>query len=295
LRKLILGVYEGFPSNTSWRFLDRNYAFNELLNPLEQDYNEEYHIPQLENDMTVDFIAIKTGDVNNSVELAFNGNISNRGTNALLTYDDLVVTKGQVVSIPFNLESEQELNGFQVNLDYNSDQLIILEVLRKDGSLNQANYKISDTNLKISYDGDSKQELFEVLAIMKINGDLSNAFKVNEKEMKSELYTSEGNLLSPTVIGATAYTEGDFLVLEQNLPNPFNTQTAINFYLPESGQVELSITDVEGKLIKTNTKNFEFGHNSLMVTKDELNGSGVYYLTLSAKNNRQTIKMILVD
>jgi subtilisin family serine protease len=43
----------------------------------------------------------------------------------------------------------------------------------------------------------------------------------------------------------------ELLVLRQNRPNPFNPSTRIEFRLPESGPVRLSIHDLRGKLIRT--------------------------------------------
>jgi hypothetical protein len=38
LRKLILGIYDDFPNNTSWRFVDADYVFPDPTNPWLQEF-----------------------------------------------------------------------------------------------------------------------------------------------------------------------------------------------------------------------------------------------------------------
>jgi len=64
LRKLILGIYMELPDNTSWRFVDEGYTFNNLQNPWEESFDETYEIAELNTDMDIDFIGVKIGDVN---------------------------------------------------------------------------------------------------------------------------------------------------------------------------------------------------------------------------------------
>ena len=67
LRKLILGVNTVFPQNTSWRFVDANWVFNDSLPPLTQSFPEMKTV-SLAGDATASFTAIKIGDLNNSAQ-----------------------------------------------------------------------------------------------------------------------------------------------------------------------------------------------------------------------------------
>ena len=68
IRKLILNIDQSFPNNYSWRFVDKNYQFVNPLNPTAEAFPEVVNINNLSGDFTADFIAIKIGDVNNSVD-----------------------------------------------------------------------------------------------------------------------------------------------------------------------------------------------------------------------------------
>ncbi len=67
IRKLILQINDGFPNNTSWRFVPADYVFPNPLSPFTPPFPESI----LLNDVTLDniqldFIGIKIGDVNGS-------------------------------------------------------------------------------------------------------------------------------------------------------------------------------------------------------------------------------------
>lgn len=64
LQATIAGLEEGFPSNTSWRFVDADYIFPDPGNP--GAYPEVINITNLQGNVEINFIAIKIGDVNGS-------------------------------------------------------------------------------------------------------------------------------------------------------------------------------------------------------------------------------------
>ncbi len=68
MRKLILFIYDNFPNNSSWRFVPADYVFPNPQNPWEETFPETILINNLSFDLfDLDFIGIKIGDLNNSV------------------------------------------------------------------------------------------------------------------------------------------------------------------------------------------------------------------------------------
>ncbi len=81
--------------------------------------------------------------------------------------------------------------------------------------------------------------------------------------------------------------------LGQNFPNPFNPSTLVEFNLPGSGEVSLSLYDVTGKkVIEAANSYFEAGRHSIRIDASSL-PSGVYMYRLVSGQFSATKKMIL--
>ena len=82
--------------------------------------------------------------------------------------------------------------------------------------------------------------------------------------------------------------------LQQNYPNPFNPSTIINYELPISNEVKLSIYNMLGQEVRTLVNGpQEAGSHSVTFKATGL-ASGVYYYTLKTASHVLTKKMILI-
>jgi len=68
IRKVILSLSQEFTGRPNWQFYPASYPFNDPANPLATPIPDVFNITNFTSDITVDFIGIKTGDVNNSAE-----------------------------------------------------------------------------------------------------------------------------------------------------------------------------------------------------------------------------------
>ena len=84
----------------------------------------------------------------------------------------------------------------------------------------------------------------------------------------------------------------DEFTLDQNIPNPFENNTKIPFYLPNSGTVRFFIMDNLGKLIYSENKEYPQGSNSIEFNAQNL-PQGIYYYTMEFDGNRKSKKMII--
>lgn len=84
------------------------------------------------------------------------------------------------------------------------------------------------------------------------------------------------------------------IVLGYNYPNPFNSTTSFNVYLPYAGQTEIQVFDIAGRLVKTIFSGWlESGSHFYSWDGTDRNGeivaTGIYFYRLS-HDNRSTIR-----
>jgi len=103
-------------------------------------------------------------------------------------------------------------------------------------------------------------------------------------------------------IGATAVDpmpDASAAVLRQNIPNPFNPTTRIDFDIPSSGDVELSVYDVSGRFIATLVDGrLEAGLHRVTWDGKRKDGravaSGVYFYVLKTPTEKISRRMVLL-
>ncbi len=101
------------------------------------------------------------------------------------------------------------------------------------------------------------------------------------------------NDLSITSVENETVFPKEFMLL-QNYPNPFNPETIIKFQITEPGFTTLKVFNVLGNEVASLINdNLSAGSYEVDFKASKLS-SGTYFYTLSAGNNRQTKKMILL-
>lgn len=261
LRKLILGIYNELPSNSSWRFIDREYNFPNPYNPFQSSFPETIAAQQvITNQGDKNFVAVKVGDLNNSVvpNLEAQSLDRNQGT-AIFDVEDRNVTEGSVFEVSF--KSTEMLNGFQFTLALMGLKAVAVV---ESANVRAENFNLSsDGAVAVSIDG--AQE-FTLRFQAEKSGRLSEMLQLSSQITRAQAYGEKG-LMEPALRFDGKSVSFRKLELYQNQPNPFTNQTAISFYLPKAGAITLSIFDVEGRLIYRQQGEFDSGEHTLSLNK----------------------------
>ena len=82
--------------------------------------------------------------------------------------------------------------------------------------------------------------------------------------------------------------------LFQNNPNPFRGETTIGFTLPEATTATLTISDVNGKVVKHLNRDFVKGYNEIRLSEKDLGTYRVLWYELKTSTDKASRKMILL-
>ncbi len=305
LRKLLLGVYDEFPNNTSWRFIDETQTFGDIFNPWPLD--ETVEVADLSSDMIgEDFVAVKVGDLNNSASPNALVETEDRTDDGVLTFvaEQAKLTAGATHTVAVTAENFDAVLGYQFTLNFSSNlefagfESGAIELSELNFGLNRLDQGIVTTswNDANGVTVASDEVLFTMSFNVKSAGLLSDMITVGSQVTTAEAYSRTSENLGATIEfrSETGDVVENFEVL-QNVPNPFDKETVIGFTLPQDAEVTFTIYDVNGKSVFMNVREYEKGYNQITVDRADLNASGVVHYTLETAEFTATKKMILID
>ena len=299
LRQLILNITTEFPANESWRFVDASYQFT-TDTPLNEPYKEFIEVALAGADkMDNNFIAIKTGDVSGNA--APNGLVVSEARSTAtfpIQVQDRMVKVGEEITVHFQAETLQELEGYQFALAYKGLELMTMEegiVEKQHIGWTMKERQILPISWNKNHQASNEittDQLFALTFKAQTSGKLSDLLSIHPTFMQVEAYTAANELMKVELQFATKNTPFELL---QNRPNPFKDQTSIGFYLPIAGTVHLTILTTDGKKIHEWTNHFESGQQEWLINSQALAERGVLYYQLKTDQSIQTKKMIVLE
>ena len=78
-------------------------------------------------------------------------------------------------------------------------------------------------------------------------------------------------------------------------PNPWITMTEVNFYIAQEGEGIWEFYDVNGRKLHRVTDEYTAGLHTLILTREQINATGVIYAKLTTDQSVAEYKMIIVD
>lgn len=291
LKRLVLGVVDELENTNAWVFIDADQNFFDQYNPW--PFSNSIEINALSTDMlNENFIGVKIGDVNQSIQ-----GVEARSSEVLQlnVVEEKTVMEGDIVSVDFSSSNFDAVSGYQFTLDHKG--LTLESVSAGTLTVDESSIGAYDEQLTMSwFDAEAihaaKDEVLFTLHF-KANKtiDLNESLAINSDITQAEAYVGEDYDIHS--IELTIESENTFS-LSQNNPNPFNTNTLIEFRLPAAGSASLTVYDVTGKVLVTINKKFNKGYNNIELSSSDLNQSGVLYYQLDSGEYSHTKRMILL-
>lgn len=259
LRKLILGVNTDFPSNTSWRFVEKGFTFNLATNPLSQNFKEYIQIADIMANSQVSFWGVKIGDLNGDALLEnATGPIENRTRPTLrLLAADLEMQPGDTRILQFFPEKTGDFLGWQAAFLFDENEIEIDEILPEtpDGSAAPVAFRTAPGRLAMNWfsgepttfspDGEAFISL-KIRALRKIR--LSEALRLEDENLPAEAYSADETAFKIELQFLKNGAENPAAGLSV-WPNPFSESVFLKLENAPVGECLLDVFDGAGRLV----------------------------------------------
>ena len=260
------------------------------------------------------FTAVKVGDVVPNPSSFGDGGAGVRyaGTPLVWRVKDVNLREGETVDAVFSAEQMTNLAGWQFGMQFDPEYLQVESLTTTaampelDPEVNFGLYQVDKGEIRSLWaDAGAKSlsrgaSVFSIrFKVLKGGRQLSSLLHLDNEVLES--FAISANLDPVSVVlrfdDISLPTDGKGEpVLYQNTPNPFNKDTYVRFELPESADIQLSIHDINGRLIKEYNGFYDAGIHEVRFNRGELsNYAGVLYYTLRCGEYTVTRRMVIMD
>jgi len=304
IRNLILGVIPHFGKTPVWQFIPKAYKFKNPKNPLPEDYPISYNLPNLHsNQVGVDFIGIKTGDVNLDWIEGKAHQLESRATDFFtLTLNEEKLEANREYVIPVYTRQFNNIAGFQFALKFDPSITIQKLTAQSIPDFDEQNYRKSENHLNVLwYDtrANSGRYIADTGILFLVNIKTSIPiesrliFGIDSKQINPEgvhalnwYYTIKMESLK---IPATNKIKGEAMEVLL-FPNPVTDVLNIRFNANENGPAILRVIDLTGRVILQQSYSLKKGVQNLQINVRTWPG-GQYAINISTakQNHTQTV------
>jgi len=306
LRKVILGVNSAFTNNTAWKFIQKSVISNNVY-PYDLP-TKAFFTSVNDTKFTNDFYGIKIGDLSADAKANANSALANtRSKSVVLFATESIVKANADTKISLLTDENLNINGLQLAISLHPD-VMVSQVLPRSLSIKDAHYHIRIVDgqqlLTISWStNDTKQlskndVLFDLVVRANRTLSASQVISISKDTDYNEMVLSDLSVknISLSTKSTASIDRDSKLKVYQNIPNPFSDFTTIKYYLPEDGDVTITIVDIRGKLVLERKEGKTKGDNELQLSNATLlNSRGILFATVRTGTETQTIKMIMME
>ncbi len=309
IRKLILGIYDDFPDNTSWRFVDKTFMFPNPANPFQSAFPESiFHTDTMPAILDHDFEGVKIGDVNNTTlgDNLFSSDDRSRG---VLFFDvkNRDVRAGETFTVDF--KAAEKVSGYQFTLNVEGLEIIKVEPGKGMGT---GNFGIFPNAVTAAVETGARA--FSIAFRSRKSGQLSEMLHISSRITRAEAYGAikghysywshyshsapndpndpNNSLLDVALRFDDGRISQNGFELYPNQPNPFRDKTRIGFYLPENADATLTVFDETGRVRHTQSGHYAQGHHVILLEQHLLGDAGVLFYKLETAADSAVRKMV---
>jgi hypothetical protein len=307
LIKLMVGIYNEFPNNTTWRFVDAGFVFSNPDNPFATALPESKTLTNVQGDtITTKFYGIKIGDVNCSAIPGLKGqDAEDRSTPTLLTTSDHFMAAGETWDMVVHFDQPGNLYGFQLGIQTDPQ---ILEIVSgapgnlpgikqpafgqpAEGLTNMIWYQTEPNHIN------TDQDVIHLRIRALKPTWLHDAIRLSDgstvsgiKSMPSRVYDGESNR-APLQLNFTSDKNTSSVVFEP-YPNPTSEGVIIPVQMAGTEDVEVELYDVNGSLAEKVQLHLPEGMQQIQLSGNKLVHPGLYICRIRTNDHMTERKII---
>lgn len=307
----ILNNLPSFPNVDSWVFVVEGYVFPDPLQPWLTGWPSSVTFNLIAaNAPDTDFIGVKMGDVTDDVDVTMitGGETaeSRRDESLEMRIHDRPLVQGETIQVVVRAGTFNELRAYQFDWQFAPGVLAFQGVTQ--GML--PGILPSNFSYKMLEQGAVPHLWFQGAPVTMQTGDelyvmefevlqggywLSDVLTLGSGYLGRIAYDQDGTDMAVKLVyekPAVLDEEGDRFVLIGNRPNPFSFQTLVEFHLPETTPVTLTVTDMQGRALEIVRMDGVAGYNVISLEHAIFPAPGMYLYILETNDHRAMGKLI---
>jgi len=308
--KLVTGQTGKFPEHTSWMFVPESFVFPNPADPFSTVFPENMLLstPECYKNASENFIAIKVGDVNESlVPSQFGGGETEdrQGETVVFTAPKMKCIAGQDITVPLLSPQLYNVAGFQFTLDFDPAYLQLQQVepglvptawtgLFPDEHLVTGSWHSPLALLKGSDVKSGRKAAMTLKFKVLQDCSLEKTLRLNSAKTTAEAYTRSLSTVGAKLVFESQQSNREGQVDFNVYPNPVRDELKTNFYLEESGEVSFQLSDPSGQVLQTTTANFPAGFHEIALVLPENARTGMLFLQLQTATGAGVRKVMVV-
>ncbi len=299
IRKLVLGMATKFENMPSWIFVDGKYSITNSPWPFKDEIS---HTSLTTSSTNNNFIGVKIGDVDGTASANLTSIFTQpRSAGLRLSVEDRAMKAGEEIEISLTAEQFNEVHGMQLTLSHEGMELVSIDGRAIEMTADHIG-KISKVKTTMSWASANGTTVAQGSEVMRMkfratkDQQLSNALQITSEVTGAEAYIGTKMERTTIILEMRKDIRPNVFKLSQNEPNPWKASTMINYTLPQSGAVKLTLMDAYGRIIRTYASNEEAGENVFRITREQLNGArGTVIYKIESGNYSEQRKMIVIE
>lgn len=307
--QVVTGQTGKFPENTAWMFVPETFVFQNPANPFATLFPEKMILqsPQCYKNEEENFVAVKTGDVNDSAnpnQLSSTDAEDRAGEAVVFMAPKSKCQIGTDLRVPIQTPLLGDLAAFQISLEYDPNYLVLDHVeaglipsawtgIFPDQHLITGSWhNAAALDSKVIWPNE-RQTAFTLVFRVVQNGSLSKALKMSSAQTSSEAYTRK-----LTTLGATL----DFIHQKVTqpepyacsvYPNPVQDEVTAMFFLDEPSDVAFTLSDPAGNVLHSTNNHYSAGFQSIKIDLPGSTNTGMLFLQMKTPEAAIVKKVIV--